>query len=443
GPNCYGLLNFTNGIALWPDRLTGQKHSRGVAIVSQSGNLALNLIMEQRSIPINHLISVGNQAVMEIGDYIEPLLEDESVSAIGFYVEGLKDVEGFSRAALKALKKGIPLVMLKAGVSELGTQLTMSHTSSLAGSDDMYQAMFDRLGIMRVSSQAELLETLKLAAICDPPPSNRVGVLTCSGADSAIFADGLDARGLTLPELVQSQHETLRPILPGFVTLCNPLDYNTSIWGDLENCTQVFGTMMDGDSDTNILALDFPKPGAGSDREWQIAVDAMIAAHKLRSKTTIVMSNLSELIPEDARQRMVAAGVAPMQGAEEGLSALASLVKFGQRRREIQAMEDPEQLLLRQAELLDGNDRMLDEWDSKQLLASYGLPLPGGQVAELSEVAIAADSVGYPVVMKGVSDKLAHKTEAGAVALNLNSGEEVTAAAEKMAASLTGQGLEE
>ena len=441
GPNCYGLLNFTNGVALWPDRLIGQKHERGVAIISQSGNLALNLIMEQRSIPINHMISVGNQAVMGIGEYIEPLLEDDSVSAIGFYIEGLKDIEGFSRAALKALQKGVPLVVLKTGVSELGTQLTMSHTSSLAGSDDMYQAMFDRLGIMRVHSQAELLETLKLAAVCNPPASNRVGVLTCSGADSAIFADGLDARSLALPPLTESQHDALRPMLPGFVTLCNPLDYNTSIWGDLESCTQVFSAMMDGDFDTTILALDFPKPGAGSDREWQVAVDAMIAAHKANNKTSLVMSNLSELLPADARERMIAAGVAPMQGAEEGLSALASLVRFGQRRREILAMDEPERLLLRQGKAVSGDSQMLDEWASKQLMASFGLPVPNGRLASLAEVGDAADSVGYPLVIKGVSDQLAHKTEAGAVALNLKDRDAAIATATEMDARLSEQGL--
>ena len=441
GPNCYGLLNFSNGVALWPDRLSGEQHPKGVAIISQSGNLALNLTMQQRSVPINHMISVGNQAILGIGDYIEPLLEDDSVCAIGLYIEGLKDLHGFSQAALRALQKGVPLVVLKAGTSELGSQLALSHTSSLAGSDEMYQALFDRLGIMRVNSQAELLETLKLAAICRPPETGRVGVLTCSGADSALIADGLDERGLTLPPLTASQCQTLRPLLPDFVTLSNPLDYNTTIWGDLEICTQVFGAMMEGDSDTNILALDFPKPGVGSDREWQAAVDAMIAAHQQHSKTTIVMSNLSELLAEDARQRMVAAGVAPIQGLDEGLSALAALVRFGQRRKQILAMSDPQQLVLRQGELSAGGSQMLDEWVSKQLLGRYGLPLPGGQLAGLASVVSVADSVGYPVVMKAVSDRLAHKTEAGAVVLNLQDAVAVSAAAETMSERLQAQGL--
>jgi len=443
GPNCYGVLNFTNGVALWPDRLSGEKTERGVAIISQSGNVALTLTMHDRSLPISHVISVGNQAVMGVGDYIEPLLEQDNVSAIGFYIEGLKDIESFSRAALKAVEKGVPLVVLKAGTSEIGTQLTMSHTSSLAGSDDMYQAMFDRLDILRVHSLGELMETLKIAALCELPAGDRIGVLTCSGGDSAMLADSLDHYSLQLPQLTEHQIEKLGAILPDFANLSNPLDYNTSIWGNEEVCTEVFGTLMEGDCDVTILALDFPRQGIGDDHEWQVAVNAMIAAHAQHHKTAAVISNLSELMPENARRRLVNAGIAPLQGLKDGVAALARLVRYGQRRKQILELADSSQLVLRQGSEAAGQSRMLDEWDSKQLVGSYGLPLPGGQVAELSDVAAIADQIGYPVVMKGVSDKLAHKTEAGAVVLNLKDADAVASAAHTMAASLKNQGLSE
>jgi len=441
GPNCYGLLSFNNGVALWPDRLYGQPVDKGVAIISQSGNIALTLTMHDRSVPLTHVISVGNQANMGVGDYIEPLLDDPRVSAIGFYIEGLKDIEGFSRAALKALQKGVPLVVLKAGTSELGTQLTLSHTSSLAGSDDLYQAMFERLGIMRVETLSELLETLKLVALCEPPAGDRVGVLTCSGGDSAMLADAIDREGLALPVLNSAQCQALPEWLPGFANLTNPLDYNTSIWGNLEACSEVFSTMMEGDYDSTVLALDFPRVGAGTDLEWQVTVDAMIAAHKRHNRTAIVISNLAELLPEDARQRLVEAGIAPLQGFRDGVAALASYVRFSQRRREVLALAEPEQLLLRQSANRDGDQSMLDEWASKQLMASYRLPVPAGRLASLDEIASAADAVGYPLVIKGVSDQLAHKTEAGAVALNLHSRADAVAAAEQMSSRLAEQGL--
>lgn len=441
GPNCYGLLNFTNGVALWPDRLCGERTDKGVAIISQSGNVALNLTMHGRSLSITHVISVGNQAVLGAGDYIEPLLEDDRVTAIGFYIEGLKDIETFSRAALKALEKGVPLVVLKAGTSEIGTQLTMSHTSSLAGSDDMYQAMFDRLGILRVHSLSELLETLKIASLCELPKGDRIGVLTCSGGDSAMLADSLDHYKLQLPSLSKVQEKKLGEWLPDFASLSNPLDYNTSIWGNLEACTEVFGIMMEGDYDVTVLALDFPKQGIGDDQEWQVAVDSLIAAHANHPKTCAVISNLSELMPENARQRLAKAGIAPLQSLKDGVAALARLVHYGERRRQMAAMDDSEQLLLRGPLLMEGESKMLDEWASKQLVGRYGLQLPGGRCVNKADVVEAADEVGYPVVMKGVSDRLAHKTEAGAVMLNLKDGSAVASAVEVMAGRLAEQGL--
>ena len=441
GPNCYGLLNFTNGVALWPDRLCGSRTEKGVAIISQSGNVALNLTMHDRSLPISHVISVGNQAVMGVGDYVEALLEDDSVRAIGFYIEGLKDISSFSAAALKALQKGVPLVVLKAGTSEVGTQLTMSHTSSLAGSDDMYQAMFDRLGVLRVHSLSEMLETLKVAALCQPPKGNRVGVLTCSGGDSAMLADSLDQHSLTLPSLNATQNKQLNQLLPDFASLSNPLDYNTSIWGDLAACEQVFSTMMAGDYDSIILALDFPKQGAGDNRPWQVAVDAMIAAHGQHYKTAAVICNLCELLPSDARQRLVDAGIAPLQGFTDGVAAINALVQYRQRHEQVQGISQPEQLILRQPSLNQGENIMLDEWASKNLMAQYGVSLPGGQLADLNTVSSVADDVGYPVVIKGVSDQLTHKTEAGAVKLNLKDADQVASAAAVMAKGLAQQGL--
>ncbi len=440
GPNCYGVLNFTNGVALWPDRLLGEKSQSGVAILSQSGNVALNLTMQDRSLPITHVISVGNQAQLEVSDYIEPLLDDPRVKAIGFYVEGLKDVGKFSRAAVRAMQQGVPLVVLKAGSSEMGAQLAMSHTSSLSGSDDMYQAMFDRLGVMRVHSLSQLVETLKIASLCERPAGDRIGVLTCSGGDSAMLADALDQVRLPLPELGNELATALRGKLPGFASLSNPLDYNTSVWGDLAASTEVFSLMMQADYDATVLVLDFPRAGFGDDREWQVATDALIAAHARCPKTAVVISNFVELMPADARQRLVAAGIAPLQGTLDAVAALRQWVDYGMRVNSLTA-EQLEQLPLRAGKALQGEAGMLDEWNSKQLVQSFGVNIPAGRKATLEQLPEALRRMQYPVVLKAVSNQLAHKTEAGAVALNLYTAEAVQQAAQGMAERLAGQGL--
>ena len=161
-------MNYFDGVALWADQHGGKPLERGVAIVSQSGNISLNLTMAGRSVPLGYVISVGNQAALAIGDYLEALVEDPRISAIGLYMEGLSDVATFSRAAARALEKSIPIVALKVGTSDIGAQVALSHTSSLAGSDQLYEALFARLGIVRVDSIAGLLETLKLLAVVGP-----------------------------------------------------------------------------------------------------------------------------------------------------------------------------------------------------------------------------------------------------------------------------------
>jgi hypothetical protein len=159
GPNCYGLVNFTNGAVLWPFGAGNHRCHRGVALIMQSGMLPANMIMNDRSLPISYVISAGNQAVLTIEDYMDLLLEDEAVSAIGMYIEGIKSIGRFAAAAHKALRLNKAVVVLKAGKSSLGSQISVSHTGSLAGTDEAFQALFDQCGMIRVDSPVEMIET--------------------------------------------------------------------------------------------------------------------------------------------------------------------------------------------------------------------------------------------------------------------------------------------
>ncbi|MFN8993114.1 MAG: CoA-binding protein, partial [Pseudomonadota bacterium] len=142
GPNCYGVLNLVDGCALWPDVHGAKRVERGVAIITQSGNIALNATMQRRALPIAYVVAVGNKAVGDHGDHIAALLRSGRVSAVGLHIENVGDLGLFCRAALEALEAGIPIVALKTGRSKLGAEMTMSHTSSLAGPDGLYDALF-------------------------------------------------------------------------------------------------------------------------------------------------------------------------------------------------------------------------------------------------------------------------------------------------------------
>lgn len=431
GPNCYGLINYLEGAALWPDLHGGERLEQGVAILSQSGNISLNMTMADRSLPISHIASIGNQAVLGLGDYIEALLEESRVRAIGMYVEGIEDVPAFSRAALRALQKGIPLVVLKSGSSEVGNRMTLSHTSSLSEPDELYDALFERLGIVRADSVPTLIETLKLLATTGPLGGRRVGVLAGSGGDAALVADLAATAGLALPTFDDYQEAALRQQLAAFVSVSNPLDYNTGVWGDRKELRRCFTTVMEGDLDATLLTLDYPRLDSGDHDPWDAAVDALIAAHDRTGRPAMVASTIPELLPQGARERLLENSVVPLQGLPEALAALAGAAWYGECRQEILTQE-PESLIPLKSDRFPQTPQALDEWKGKRLLAEFGLRVPEGQLSGPADAPGTAIEIGFPVVVKAVGHNLAHKSELGAVALGLKTAEDVRTAVEEI-----------
>lgn len=434
GPNCYGMLNFVDGICLWPTGALGHKVESGCAIVMQSGNIALNLARNDRSVPFAYVISSGNQAILGAADYVDALADDPKVTSIGLYLEGLKDVPGFSRAAAKALSRGKPLVALKAGNSELGAQFAMSHTGSLAGSDKMYDALFDRLGIIRVHSVPQLLETLKLVSTAGLPKGDRLAVFTCSGGECLLTADLCDELKIPLPGFSPEQAADLRSQLPNFATVANPLDYNTSLWGHEDLLTKCFSTVMRGDFDAGMLVIDYATDGPETEAACDAGVRALLNACAMHGKLPMVTATLSELLPARVREEIIAAKGAPMQGLEEALTAFAAVHRFAQRNR---GREASRASLVVPVTLVAGKERqMLSEVEGKGLLAKFGVSVPESRVVSPADAAKAAAELGFPVVLKVAEPLIAHKTEAGAVAVNLKSAADVEAALTRMTRSV-------
>ncbi len=436
GPNCYGILNYLDGIALWPTGHNGRRVEHGCAFIGQSGNIALNVTLNDRSVPFAYVISSGNQVILSVADFIDALAEDPKVTAIGLYIEAINDVAAFSRAAAKALERGKPLVALKAGNSELGARLAMSHTSSLAGSDRMYDALFARLGVIRVDSIPQLMETMKLISVAGLPRGNRLAVFTCSGGDGLLTADIAEKLALPLNAHSPEQAAELRTQLPNFASITNPLDYNTSLWGHEDLLTRLFDTVMRGDFDAGMLIIDYATDGIESERACNAAVNALIAACQAHGKLPMVTSTLPELMPAKARDRMIARNAAPMQGLPEALHAFAAAYRFARQRDDLQVQGGFSRITLPPTPVAHGDHRLLSEYEAKLLLGTYGLVTPAHRVVDPAEAAKAAAILGFPVVVKVAEPAIAHKTEAGAVAVNLKSAEEVAAAVARMADSV-------
>ncbi|BAW23764.1 MULTISPECIES: acetate--CoA ligase family protein [Pseudomonas] len=431
GPNCYGLLDYLHGAALWPVAHGGKPVEKGVAILTQSGNFAYNLSMSDRSLPVAYMASVGNQAQLGVAELMDVMLDDPRVTAIGLHLEGVKNVPGFARAAYKALQQGTPIIALKTGVSQIGAELALSHTSSLSGSDALYDSLFQRLGVIRVSGPVSFVETLKAAACGRLPAEGELIALACSGGDAGLIADYAERNHLHLPKLEQGQVTALAEVLPAYANLVNPLDFTTAIWGDEAALQRMLDSTLSGAADAAMLVLDYPAAFTGERKECDLLLALYCDALERHGKIGFVTSAFPELLPASARERLHARGIAALQGVEDGLAAWGRIVAYQRNRQRLLEQGEAARVPLC-PQAVTGEGRLLDEWQAKQALRAFGLPVPAGVLSTPERAVVDAARVGYPLVLKAVSAQLPHKTEAGAVALNLRDAAALEAALVQM-----------
>ncbi|MBX5176646.1 acetate--CoA ligase family protein [Rhizobium lentis] len=425
GPNCYGLINGIDGALLWPDQHGMQRVERGVAILTQSSNIALNLTMQTRGLPIAYVVTSGNQAQTSLADVACALIEDQRVTAVGLHVEGFGDLAGLERLAAMARRSKKPVVVLKVGRSEQAKHAAVSHTASLAGSDAVADAVLARLGLGRVQSLPALLETLKLLHLAGPLPSYSISSMSCSGGEASLMADAAVGRKVEFPALQPQQLPRLREVLGEMVALANPLDYHTFVWGDLARQTEAFSAMFKGGCALNLVVLDFPRDDRCDSSEWTTTTDAIIAAASATGALAGVLATLPENMPEPVAARLMSKGIVPFSGIDEAITAAEVAAGIGE------AWDRPPPLPLLNVVPVDGELDTLSEADAKTELAACGLPVPRGlQAFSPREAAEQAERLGFPVVLKGLG--IAHKTEAGAVVLNLKDPEAVSNAAAAM-----------
>lgn len=433
GPNCYGLINYIDKVALWPFAHGGYCPGYGAAVITQSGMLSSDITMNQRSLPLAFMVSAGNQSVLRLEDYVAQLCERPEVRAIGLHIEGLHDVPAFSVAATRALQLGKPIVALKTGTSQIGAQLTVSHTGSLSGSNELYQALFNRLGIISVDNPAQLIETLKYLCICKPVKGNRLIGFTCSGGGATMLADYAEKTNLLFSALSTQATDALVRKLPAIASVTNPLDYTTPIWGDADKTRPVFTSAAADGYDSAILVQDYPLPGLDESKVmYRNDASAFIAAADHCGIPAAVCSTLPENIDRETREWLIEKGAAPLQGIHEGLNAIDSACWYQRQRTVALAHSAP----LTSIDALD-NIHQIDEASAKSQLSAAGFPVPVGEVCDTASLLSAAQRIGFPVVLKLNSQALAHKTEAGAVAINLADTAALTQALQNMQSTVT------
>ena len=420
GPNCYGFVNYLDQACLWPDQHGGIPVDRGVAIITQSSNIAINLSMHTRAMPIAYLMTAGNQAKVSMADLARFVLADPRVTALGLHIEGLGDPNEFLQLAQEAHAMGKGIVVIKVGASDQAQAATISHTASLAGSAAGASAIFERLGVAQVQDLTTFMDTLMVLHHVGPLNGDTVATISCSGGEASLMADLGQAVGVEFPDLIPHQRDALRDALGDKVALANPLDYHTYIWGDGAAMGRCYAAMMLGDQDATILVVDFPRADRCSQSAWDCVIEGVEYAHAQSDRVLILAASLAENMPEHVAERLGALGIPCLNGLRESLEAVRAAAAVGQ------GIQNDQPLWISTP---SETSVTLSEAEAKADLAQSGLTVPAARVVSLDDIDNQGD-FPFPAVIK--AQGLAHKSDAGGVALNLTSMDAVKSAAQNM-----------
>jgi acetate---CoA ligase (ADP-forming) len=425
GPNCYGFINTFDQVALWPDEHGCGRSERGAAIISQSGNVAVNLTFQQRGLRLGAMVSVGNQANIGMEDCIDAFLDDSRITCVGLFLEAVRDPQRFAEVARRAAEQGTPIVALQTGRSAAGALIATSHTGSMSGRAAAYDTLFARYGVATVTTPAELVETMKLLDRGGSLTGRSMVSLSCSGGEASLVADHSANGPLVFDAFTDDHRKRIEATLTELVAVSNPLDYHTFMWGDREAMATCFTAVMDGPQDATMLLLDSPAAADNDPTAWYTAADALADAVDRTGGRAVVIATLAESSDEAFRDHMMDRNVTPLLGLSEALVALGAAATVG---RDVGPVHAP----VRSATAT----RVIDEASAKAHLRTVGVAVPDGRVvhaADAADVADAADAIGYPITLKALG--VAHKSETGSVRVGLHDRAAVLTAAAVMPAS--------
>ncbi len=418
GPNCDGIVAFHDGAALWGDALVPAEAGH-VAVISQSGNVAVNALAARRGLRLHTVVSCGNQAVVEAGDWLDALAQREGVRSVALFLESDGDGARLCEALARCADAGIGVAVLKVGASAAGASAAAAHTGAVAGDHAAFRALVQEAGAAWAHDVHELLELAKVLAVrrARPRGDGGLAILTCSGGDSGLGADEAHRRGLDLPALRPQTAARVRALLPAAATVANPLDYTAVIWGEVETLRDMIGAVGEDPGIDHVLVFyDQPHGLEGAlGQSWDAVREGIRAGAAVSPVPTLVASTLPELLDDAAAWELAGADVAAVAGLRTALACAAALRRppgDGARLRAIAAAAAGGRD--------EGAGPWLDEASAKALLAGAGIRVPPGRVARDEEdAAEIAERLGRPVALKLVAAGLRHKTEAGAVALGL------------------------
>lgn len=468
GPNGNGVVSVPGRAPLWGDAV-GALSAGAVALITQSGNVGVNALGSRRGIGFHTVVSTGNQAVLDAADWIEAVSELDGVGSIALFLEADGDGARLCRALARCEERGVGVAVLKVGSSEAGARAAGAHTGALAGDQRVFAALMAEAGVAMARDPQELLELARALAqprarVLAPAAARRRGefpssadgntpagagaglaVLTCSGGDSGIAADLAARRGLELPALAPATRERLAELLPRAATVANPLDYTSLLWDQPELLEQIAAAVgSDPGIDQLLLLFDQPEGLTGEVREeWEAVRRALLAGAERSGAAVLLGSTLPELLDPETALALARRGIACAAGLDQAISCAAALRAPRPAPGRLEEIAGVATSAAAKTQLFShsGKKRVLDEggggWlgevEAKRLLADGGLAVPLGSEAEdAAGAAEVARRLGFPVALKLSGPTLQHKSEAGALALDLGGEQAVREAAVRL-----------
>jgi acetyltransferase len=428
GPNCMGVASLHHRFAVTMADIPGAAVAGGVSFVSQSGGL-LNSVAElatNRGVGINYMISSGNEAVLEMADYIDFLAEDEATRVIACIMEGAKNGRRF-RAAIERAARRKPVVVLKLGRSEFGQRATLAHTGTLAGSHEAFAALFRQNGVALVDSIDALVETAALFDIAPLPQGDRVVMMTVSGGATSLIGDLGDAAGLNFPPIAEATNRRIQDILGVERAFGNPLDTVGLPRLRRDGNVSAVVQALQNDDGVDVIGLVLGMRGDGWDSHQEL-VDRLAAVAKGARKPLMVVSFMSNSLTRHWRGYAQANGLPLVEDLERGLKAVRHLIDYAMFRR-----SPARRTVVSASAVTQNRARVLTEAQSKAILGAAGLPVTREALArDPAEAVRLAAEIGGPVALKIQSAEIAHKSDIGGVHLGACTAAEVEAAARKV-----------
>jgi acetyltransferase len=447
GPNCMGNVCAKSRLVTLTEDRPLKLREGPVALVGQSGGMMIftNSALEERGVTAEYLITSGNEAGLSVGDYIAFFGDQPELKVIVIYVEAISNLETFKAACRMARQNGKHIVALKLGQSQAGREAAMAHTGSLAGSVEAFDAVAADIGVVRADTLDDVVEITELLAHTGSPGGKRLGAITLSGAFRGLLLDGAERNHLEFKTLAPATTEKLNSILTVGSLVSNPIDGGFGVLTSAENYMASIEAMQaDPNIDIVLLQEALPREPGSARGEKYIQMANDYAATNATKPIAFVTPTSHSQTDYSRALRAKAPYVSFLQEANKALRAIASVARRDALERLALAAKDdasrtPEQCaaVARLKTRAGPEVQALNEADSKHMLRLYGIATPQeALVTSPADAVAAAARIGYPVVLKAVSDTLTHKSDVGAVVLNLASAEDVTKAYDRMTQNL-------